>query len=137
MLQCKFEQARNMSFKWKDKGRTSFLATVTTYLNLKILKEIFGSALVWGSGAETQSKFRDINDNHCHEHQNNLHQRIVQSGCNWQWRMETLPRMYIVVSHIWELYILKPLALSNCWCHVPVMVLMMVWNQIIQMGFPI
>jgi len=47
--------------------------------------------------------WHDINDNHCHEHQNNLHQRIVQSAFNWQWRMEILPRMYIVASHVWEL----------------------------------
>jgi hypothetical protein len=36
--------------------------------------------------------------------------------------METLPKMYLVVLHILELFIPKPLALSNCRCHVTVTV---------------
>ncbi len=78
--------------------------------------------------------WHDINDNHCHEHQNNLHQSIVQSAFNWQWRMEILPRMYIVASHVWELTSQNHLlfqiagAMSQLWFYDGV-------DKIIQMGF--
>jgi hypothetical protein len=36
--------------------------------------------------------------------------------------METLPKKYLMALHILELYIPKPIALSNCWWHGTVMV---------------